>query len=361
MIHDLNGQLREPFDIGNMFGQYEQIPRQEHIIGDGGKCDLHARLIETFESAKRHGIYIILSQRYFLHTYWYHRPGDLLCDEMFAIPVEERFSAFTKFWHYILQELEQRGLDQQIAFVEVFNEVDEHPYLCGAREWGANVHVSPDETAFFKKQHEEAIQTLQKAHPQILFAFDACTGSRARASMPANAQVYNFHAYFLWDIYNEAFRAHPEWFSGRIKSADVAAARKDRRPAAKDWYARVAQANDLDPAYLPDVERTLENLLKEKAGHYLAQAEKHLNAAVTNSEGRMPIVCGEGVSYIISKKILWEEHSQRYWELVKQVIGKYKEAGVWGTVIRTCSGPEDPCWHLCQDKLLELNRYFLQD
>jgi len=44
LIHDLNGQLREPFDIGDMFGQYEQIPRQEHSIGDGGKCDLWGAL-----------------------------------------------------------------------------------------------------------------------------------------------------------------------------------------------------------------------------------------------------------------------------------------------------------------------------
>ena len=37
LIHDLEGNLREPFDIGDMFGVYEEIPRQQHIIGDGGK------------------------------------------------------------------------------------------------------------------------------------------------------------------------------------------------------------------------------------------------------------------------------------------------------------------------------------
>ena len=122
LIHDLEGNLREPFDIGDMFGEYEKIPRQQHVIGDGGKCDLLERLIETFEVCKRYGIYVILSQWYYLHTYWYHKAGDPVCDEMFAIEPRDRFDAFRKFWHYILSELERRGLDSQIAFVEVFNE-----------------------------------------------------------------------------------------------------------------------------------------------------------------------------------------------------------------------------------------------
>ena len=39
----------------------------------------------------------------------------------------------------------------------------------------------------------------------------------------------------------------------------------------------------------------------------------------------------------------------------------YKAAGIWGSVIRTCMGPEDPCWELNKDKILELNKFFLED
>jgi hypothetical protein len=102
LIHNLDGSLRKPFDIGDMFGEYEKIPRQEHIIGDGGPCDLLGRLIQTFECAKKYGIYVILSQWYYLHTYWYHKAGDPVAEELFAIPPEKRFDAFGKFWHYIL-------------------------------------------------------------------------------------------------------------------------------------------------------------------------------------------------------------------------------------------------------------------
>ena len=80
---------------------------------------------------KKYGIYVILSQWYYLHTYWYQKAGDPVADELFSIPPEERFEAFGRFWHYILRELEKRNLDSQIAFVEIFNEVNEHPYYCG--------------------------------------------------------------------------------------------------------------------------------------------------------------------------------------------------------------------------------------
>ena len=94
-------------------------------------------------------------------------------------------------------------------------------------------------------------------------------------------------------------------------------------------------------------------------GKYAANLEKLLRSAKENAGDKMPLVCGEGVSYICSKKILWEENSEEYWRFVKEGLDLYKKAGVWGTVIRTCCGPEDPCWELCADKLLELNRFFL--
>jgi hypothetical protein len=70
---------------------------------------------------------------------------------------------------------------------------------------------------------------------------------------------------------------------------------------------------------------------------------------------------GEGVSYICSKKILWEENSEEYWKFIKEGLKIFKENNVWGTVIRTCCGPEDPSWDMCADKDLELNKFFLED
>lgn len=359
LVHDIEGNPRPPFDIGDMFGEYEKIPRQEHIVGDGGPCDLLSRLTETFECAKKYGIYIILSQWYYLHTYWYHKVGDSVGDELFSIPPEKRFEAFGKFWHYILLELEKRELDGQIAFVEIFNEVNEHPYFCGERDWGANKRVTDEEAEIFGKQHTAVIEYLKKEHPQIIFAYDTAGPCQVKETLPENTDVYNFHAYYLWGVYERALAEHPEWFRTEVSPEDVMKSRENRRPVDCGWYDRVAKYNDIDYKYLPQIEKTLEEILVKNIDEYKRIFDCMLSDAMRFCGDRR-LVCGEGVSYIASKDILWEERSENYWSLVKYGLQKYKESGVWGTVIRTCCGPEDPCWDLCADKLLELNRFFLE-
>ena len=361
LIHDQSGRLRGPFDVGDNFGEYERIPRQQGVVGDGGKCDLLGRLTQTLEACKKYGVYVILSSWYYLHTYWFHKAGDPVCDELFAIPYGERFDAFRKFWHYLLLELESRGLDSQIAFVEIFNEANDHPYLCGDPDWGGCANISPEETAVYRQQHEAALGWLQKEHPNLLFAYDVSNTKRAEENMPKNAQVFNFHSYYLWSAYNETVAEHPEWFRNVITPEMVAEKRKGRLPAAQGWYDRVAKYNDLDMAYLGAFETALEEKFLEKQKKYRENREKKLRKALEYAQGRMPVVCGEGVSYIAAKDLQWEEKSESYWQFVKEGLALYKEAGLWGTVIRTCCGLEDPCWYAYAHKLLELNKFFLAD
>ena len=55
---------------------YEPYPgftrniRQSWCVGNGGDCDLVARLLELFKAAKKYDVHIILSSWYYLHTYW---------------------------------------------------------------------------------------------------------------------------------------------------------------------------------------------------------------------------------------------------------------------------------------------------
>lgn len=363
IMHDLDGNPRAPFDIDPaVFGEYSNVPRQQNSFGDGGPCDLLARLIETFECVKKYGVYIILSQWYYLHTYWFHKAGDPICDELFALPLNERIPAFAKFWHYILSELEKRELTDRIVFVELFNEADDHPYLCGIRRWGSNPNrlVTDEERAFFRNQHEEAIAWLKSKHPNILFGYDCARAMENDPCLPENADVFNFHSYYLWKLYTVTLDEHPEWFKHQVTEEMVMATRAGRLPAAPDWYERVTLYNDIDQLYLPEIEKALEQKFIETRRQYVEKIDTALEQTIRNSNG-LPIVCGEGVSYICSKELLWEERSEAYWNIVKYGIKQYKKRGVWGTVIRTCCGPEDPCWYMCKDKLLELNQYFLSD
>ena len=361
LTHDLDGNPRKPFEMTDIFGEYEKLPRQEHMLGESGTVDLLSRLIETLRCCKKYGVYVILSQWYYLHTYWIHKAGDPVADELIAIPTHERFMAFAKFWHYILLEAEKHGLDGQIAFVEIFNEVNDHPYRCGI-EWdhAAKKSISAEEKALFKKEHEDAIAWLKELHPKMMFGYDCGSYIDDETCLPGNADVYNFHSYYLWSLYGDTMREHPEWFNGRITPADVAATREGRRPAQSDWYERVALYNDMKPEVIPQVENALENKFLEEREKYVTKMETTAKMSVGNKLG-IPTVCGEGVSYICSKKILWEEHSDSYWSLVRQTLQTYKNLGVFGSVIRTCMGPEDPCWDLCKDRIRELNLLFLSD
>jgi hypothetical protein len=122
----------------------------------------------------------------------------------------------------------------------------------------------------------------------------------------------------------------------------------------------VALYNDMMPEALPKVEQALENKLISEREKYVTKMETTVKAALSNKAG-LPTVCGEGVSYICSKELLWEERSESYWAVVKQMLETYRDLGIWGSVIRTCMGPEDPCWDMCKDKIRELNLLFLSD
>lgn len=363
LIHDFEGNPLPPFVIDRnfFFGEYERVPRQQGFLGDGGEVDLLARLITVLECARKYGISVILSSWYYLHTYWFHRAGDPIGDRLFALPPEERFMAFARMWHYLLDEVERRGLSDRVAFVEIFNEVNDHPYMCGVRKWGQDRNIGAEGDAFYKKKHEEAMAWLQERHPYVLFGYDTDAPKETNEpTLPENAQVYNFHSYFMWSLYGEVMDSHPEWFKGEITPEDVMRSREGRRPAAPDWYDRVALYNDMREEVIPEVEAALEEYFAANKQRFIDRMESILRSAVAGASGR-PVVCGEGVTYICSKFILWEEKSEGYWELVKYTLSKYKEAGLWGSVIRTCMGPEDPSWDLCKDKILELNRFLLED
>lgn len=361
-IHDLHGRKRGEVVIStDVFGKYSHIMRQQgDIYGDGGSCDLLGNLIDLCKAAKKYGVYIILSSWYYLHSYWFHREGDIVEKELFEIAPHKRFMAFAQFLDYILCELEREDLDSTIAFAEIFNEADGLPFVNG---YGGMNGLSDEELSEFKSEHEAAIEHLRKRHPQILFAFDSYTPWADKRQIPSNMQVYNYHDYYLWNIYDKTFEKHPELFSGTVTEDDVRQSRKELRLAADDWYERVCMYNNLDTALSDKTHMYLEQELDDRFDLYLKKAEDNLENVkkLISDYPDVPVVCGEGVSYIGSKYILWEEKSEKYWELVEKVMDMKKKAGLWGTVVRTCCGPEDPCWNMCKEKLKYLNEKFLSD
>lgn len=360
LMHDLDGNPRGEVDIMvNTIGRFTNQCRQfgNDVIGLGGKCDLHKHLIELFTAAKKYDVYIILSSWYFLHTYWFHPKGDAVGDEIFEIPPHERFMAFAKFHDYIITELKEKDLADRIAVVEIFNEADGLSFITG---YGGG-KLPDKEVAQFCREHEEALAWLQERHSDILFGFDSYTPWTDSRQIPSNMQVYDFHNYFLWGIHKNTLPGHPELLRGEVTEEDVLATREGLRPIPNDWVGMVALNGDLDETRLEELEGYLEKEITENYADYL----KILEDSIGKVKSRMkeypdiPFICGESVSYVWYKKLLWEEKSETYWDLVEEMVRKYKEIGIWGTVLRTCCGPEDPSWVMCADKIKRINEMFL--
>jgi threonine aldolase len=108
------------------------------------------------------------------------------------------------------------------------------------------------------------------------------------------------------------------------------------------------------------IEQAIEDRFARDYDKYRNEMIKKLNRAIENANG-VPIIFAEGVSYVASKKLLWEEKSNSYWKLIDEMMDAYKKAGLWGTIIRCNCGMEDPSWNVCPEKLIKANKRFLED
>lgn len=356
LMHDKDGVRLPPVDWGYAFGGRDKVVRQN--ISVVGKVDVYARLIALFEAAKKYDVYVILTSFFYLHTYWYLKDKSLN-DSLNEIPPHERYERFGKYLHYIICELEAKGLDDRIAFAEIFNEADGLAF-CGG--YVNKLGFSDEERARFRVEHEEALALLQKQHPQILFAYDLSRCVIDENLAPKNPQVFNFHSYFMWAAYG-AFEKNEDWLvRDRDTEEDVLKSVNYPELFPNDWKRRIWFYSNLDEKKLTDADAFLTE-------SFLNDLQKHTDKLYLNADSANEVingyydgclaVCGEGVSYCASYLLRWEENCPEYWELLKKMTLKYREMGLWGSVVRTCCGPEDPTWYTHSEKYVELNNLFL--
>lgn len=363
LTHDINGNRRGPVAMGPAFGDFDIMMKQMITNGKRGTCDFMERTIQLFEAAKKYDVFIVPSSWYYLHTYWMvEEPG--INDEMFAIPPLERFMVFAKYLHYILVELEERGLDDRIAFAEIFNEADGLSFVDGyAHKNGRPV----EELHQFRAAHSEAITWLKEQHPQLLFAYDSHTYWADENQVPTTMQVYNFHNYYLWNVYsamenNEEI--NKELLMGKYTEQDVRRTREGLLPAAEDWYRRDWYYNDLNPEKMALAEAFLADYLVNHMEDYrnrLHTSIQHITTFIQERFPGMPMVTAEGTTYCGSKLLFWEDKDENYWKLVEEATLAYKKAGLWGVIPRTCCGPEDPLWQSDPEKFKHVNELFLKE
>ena len=167
----------------------------------------------------------------------------------------------------------------------------------------------------------------------------------------------------MWSLYGEVLENDNSFLvENKISKEEIMALAESDYLPDKDWYHRAWYYANLDKNKIPAAQDKMKNALKENMDAIREEFYKsldHVNKNLDNNLPAVPVVCGEGVTYSGGYNLVWEETSEEYWTIVKEVMLAYREAGLWGTVIRTCCGPEDPVWNMCPEKLLEMNNTFL--
>jgi len=366
-----DGSVRGPVTIAPPFGRYSCTVRQSEILPGPGTFDVRARLVEFFRAAERTGVKIILSSWYFLHTNWFLEPE--VNDPIFALSTPEKMRYFTDELGRILEILEQNSLLHCLAFAELFNEFDGLPF---AGEYTGN--ITEEAALELRALHEEGIARLKSRFPGVRFGYDSTNSFIREALLPRNVDVLNFHCYYLWNLYQafehgfvystdpqppyppeaEAFLLPPE---KRTLSADVIADMPGGMRTGKGWEHRVSLYHSMDPEKLPALEAHLAQALEEEYPKGWDLLERIIASALDIRDRLLPgalLVMGEGVTYCADNRLLFEEHSNRYWEILRRQAAFLGESGLWGMIVRTTSGPEDPSWTLRQSDYIECNRIF---
>lgn len=371
ITHDAEGRPRGELEFHRVLPGHDTFTRElQHVRG--GRVDLFKRLIELCTVARSHNVKLILSSWYYLHTFWF--TDKKLTAELLGLPLEKRFMVFARGLDRILEELKQRELIDVIAFAEIFNEVD-------GLEFRGGYQATNPTTEYLNRSrllHEEALDFLRTRHPDVRFAVDTMMPNTLLDVIPRNAQVWNFHSYYLWPVYgvfeqglmgadinldDPAAYASVRRFlrPDLVPFKTVVESRAGRPPLKEDWYRRIWLYRNLDPNAMPALERLLQEHLEKNIDRFKQRATDAVKQALKVRDELfpgIPLVLGEGASYCADHRLRWEERSDAYWEVVEHAARAYREQGLVGAVARTNSGPTDPVWHEYPERLRRANAVF---
>ena len=168
----------------------------------------------------------------------------------------------------------------------------------------------------------------------------------------------------MWHVYREAVENDTTLLrEDRIPIEAIRAAAKKDFPVEEGWCQRVWFYNNLAPSNYGLANAKGRKFMEDNRDEIIDNLHKrceHLKSLFDGTLSGIPILSGEGFSYCGSYVMNFEEYSDTAWEILAEMMKLYSELGLWGTVVRTCCGPEDPVWATHPEKLLEMNRLFLE-
>jgi len=154
----------------------------------GNSVDVLSRLLKFMELAKKHDIYVILSDWEYMHTNWFVE-SDALRKEVLSIPLQHRLIHLARHMDRLVAMLKEKGLAGNVAWIEPHNEADISDFPLGKEN---------------QRLHTEAVAFLRDRHPDILVSADLA--SIDNIGTTDNSQVYDHHLYVGKELYSEFFK-----------------------------------------------------------------------------------------------------------------------------------------------------------
>jgi len=371
-----NGVARGKVRLHPQFGPYTPKIRQMSVVSQPCEVDVRENLVRMCCAAQKAGVKVILSSWYYLHTYW--MTDETINRELIdGLDTPAKLDYFADEHNRALKLLRENGLIDTVAFVELLNEFDG---LSFTARYGTIDDAAEAER--IRGWHEQAIAKMKKANPDVLFGYDVASVRIQKNLIPRNADVLNFHHYYYWSLYNTAFeRGGVRPVEGEIaipsetasylvpnppKIADVVAVRRENHRSEvrrSNWNSYVRIYSSLEPTRIPALEKVFAETFATNSAGYLKSLREGVASVVRIRDEVLPgaaIVMGEGGAYCPANALLAEEHCDGVWTMLREQSEILRAAGLWGTVARTPSGPEDPSWKLRADDYRRINEEFRQ-
>lgn len=335
----LNGTPRGPMEFGPWIAGHGWNWNSVNARG-GGRHDVLERLIHLFELAKRHGVWVILTSWEYQDSSWFIADPRIRA-EVYSIPTECRFMHLAEQHHRLLNILKAKGLEKNIAFVEVHNEPECSDFPKGPEN---------------KRLHQEAIAMLRMRHPDILISGDFA--SHDYSIIPDNAQVFDQHIYagaewhfkclYGQTVLNKEFNpAQPRALEPmqRVLKDDLIPWEEFMKPAQnvrEFWRPIMWLYENLDNAQWDLWAAEKFNEWKDRIR---AEARKRFTEDAREARRRqLPLVLDEG-GFFYPPRLSRFELSPAGLALLDYFTDLAIECDYWGFMPGTYCGPEHLIWH----------------
>ena len=361
---DQQGRPRGPIDVAPWAPGVSDNFRG--LFGKAGvRYDALERVLNMFELARKHQIYVIATSWEYQDSTT-HLADPKLREDVFSTPLPERFERLANMYDRLIRELKKRGLEKQIAFVEIHNELNASEFPKG---WEAQ-----------KPLVERALGRLQRQHPDILFTADyvnvgPCFGRDLPGydSLPDNLQVADHHIYTL-GIQKALHDLTNTWLGQQIppdpKDNQLLSWLIGEKPRIS-WEEWTTKASRVRRNWWP-IQWFFANLTVpdrydywefDHFGQYSAMMTALIEAGMRDwgsfaRQRGIPAVIDEGY-------IFWPPRNSRFEEsaagrtINEVVVNTGIEEGYWGIMLSNYAGPHEPLWMENPDWIKNMNQKIL--